>query len=445
MILLKSRGLFLRKHGANPLLLQETVLFQNLEIEVEMYKPIVMSLADQDQYEFPMVNFWRRRYPSVEGTLALKNRTTRYALADLVDETELRWQLDHFRELTFTDSEIEYIVDGPHTRDLYRDPEGFKSFLKHYRVPPIDVRREGATFDIRARDKMMYASFCETPTLAIVTNLVGKSLAMKIFGNLDEPRRIRDRNIASDIAKLKEFPGVKYVEFGTRRRYDAETQDAVVESHRTELPRQLIGTSNVLLAMRKNLKPFGTMAHKPIMAFSGIFHGSDDEIRASHMRFFDEWRDEYGSKLAIALNDTYGRSFYDDFGAERAKLWAGYRPDSGDPIEEGEAVIAFLERCGIDPAGQTCFFADGQNVDSMIRCHLHFRGRILHPFGPGTYMTNNVGLPNLSLVMKLVEANGHEVGKLTNNIAKANGSEQVIRDLKRIFGYTSTFSEECRY
>ena len=51
----------------------------------------------------------------------------------------------------------------------------------------------------------------------------------------------------------------------------------------------------------------------------------------------------------------------------------------------------------------------------------------------------------LSLVIKVIEANGHRTVKLSDNLAKATGDAYDIERFKRIFGHTVTTFEECRY
>jgi len=51
----------------------------------------------------------------------------------------------------------------------------------------------------------------------------------------------------------------------------------------------------------------------------------------------------------------------------------------------------------------------------------------------------------LSLVVKVVDSCGHGTVKLSDNLAKAIGTPEDIERFKRIFGYTGTLFETCRY
>ena len=61
--------------------------------------PIVRSLIDTDFYKLLMCQSVFRNKPDTVVTFSLINRSPSIRLADLVDEGELREQLDHIRTL----------------------------------------------------------------------------------------------------------------------------------------------------------------------------------------------------------------------------------------------------------------------------------------------------------------------------------------------------------
>jgi len=67
--------------------------------------PIVRSLLDTDFYKLLMCQMVQRHRPDTQVTFQLINRSTHIRLADLVDEGELREQLDHARTLQLTRGE----------------------------------------------------------------------------------------------------------------------------------------------------------------------------------------------------------------------------------------------------------------------------------------------------------------------------------------------------
>lgn len=67
--------------------------------------PIVRSLIDTDFYKLLMCQSIFRNKPRTDVTFSLINRTTSVRLADLIDEGELREQLDHIRTLRLSRGE----------------------------------------------------------------------------------------------------------------------------------------------------------------------------------------------------------------------------------------------------------------------------------------------------------------------------------------------------
>src|SRR5262249_3755297 len=71
--------------------------------------PIIDSLLDIDFYKFTMGHWVFKRYPTIPVRYAFKNRTAQVRLADYIDETELRRELDHLRTLRVNASELHYL------------------------------------------------------------------------------------------------------------------------------------------------------------------------------------------------------------------------------------------------------------------------------------------------------------------------------------------------
>src|ERR1700756_3921213 len=68
--------------------------------------PIIRSLLDTDFYKLLMLQMIWGLYRDVEATFSLYNRTRQVRIADEIDLTELREQLDHARTLRFTKKEM---------------------------------------------------------------------------------------------------------------------------------------------------------------------------------------------------------------------------------------------------------------------------------------------------------------------------------------------------
>jgi nicotinate phosphoribosyltransferase len=82
------------------------------------------------------------------------------------------------------------------------------------------------------------------------------------------------------------------------------------------------------------------------------------------------------------------------------------------------------------------------DADSIETTYRHFHGRVHTSFGWGTNLTNDfrdcdpdgaAGLAPISLVCKVVSANGRPAVKLSDNPAKATGEPKEIERYLRVF------------
>lgn len=408
--------------------------------------PIIRSLLDNDFYKFTMGQGIFRRYRDVPVKFVLKNRTKGIRLADFMDEQELRTELDHVLSSRFTKTKLHYLRGtNEYSERMFGEP--YLDFLAVLQLPPYHLEKVDGNYNLEFSGKWAEVTYWEIYALAIVNELYYRA-QLKGLGKFGKDRVFAEgiRRLAEKIERLKQRPDITFCDFGTRRRFSGEWQEYVVGVLAEELPGQFLGTSNTSLALDYDLLPMGTSAHEMYMGLSGIMHGNDEEIRASHNKVLQDWWEDYGFGLSIALADNYGSDFFfRDMTSEQAKKWKGLRQDSGDPIGFGEKAIAFYKRCGVDPKDKLLVFSDGLDVDTIIRIADHFAGRIRVTFGWGTNLTNDLGFPALSLIVKLMESNRHGAVKLSDNLAKALGKPEDIERFKRIFGYTNTEYQECRY
>jgi nicotinate phosphoribosyltransferase len=408
--------------------------------------PIIQSLLDTDFYKFTMGHWVFKRYPNVPVRYAFKNRTARVRLAEYIDEAALRRELDHVRTLRVNPSELHYLRGTNEYGDGIFS-EDYLQFLKELRLPPYELGCVDGTYTLEFSGVWAEAIYWETLALSIINELYYRACMERLSAfESDAVFATGTLQLAEKIKTLRSRPDITFSDFGTRRRFSRSWQEYVVRVLAQEMPGQMLGTSNTAMAMQYGLLPIGTLAHEMYMVLGGGIAQSDDTIRASHNRVLQEWWQEYGWGLSIALTDTYGTDFFfRDMTAEQARAWKGLRQDSGDPMAFGEKAIAFYERHGIDPRDKLIVFSDGLDLGTIVKLADHFAGRIRVSFGWGTNLTNDVGFQALSLVIKVIEANGHRTVKLSDNLAKATGEASDIERFKRIFAYTITLCEECKY
>src|ERR1700719_2333823 len=72
--------------------------------------PIVRSLLDTDFYKLLMLQMIREIYPDQHITFSVINRSKQVRLAEVIDESELRAQLDHARSIRFSKKELIWLA-----------------------------------------------------------------------------------------------------------------------------------------------------------------------------------------------------------------------------------------------------------------------------------------------------------------------------------------------
>lgn len=409
--------------------------------------PIIESLLDIDFYKFTMGQVAFHRYRDMPGKSAFINRTKKVHIPEFVDEDELRKELDHARTLRFSKSELHYLR-GTNEYQERMFSEDYLEFLAGLQLPEYDLRKVGGQYELEFPGKWSELTYWETVALSIVNELYYLHF-MRKPSKFEREKVYAEgvRRLAEKIDILKKRPDITFCDFGTRRRFSRDWQDYVVQTLAEELPpTQFLGTSNTYLAMKYSLLPMGTDAHERAMALSGIFHGSEAEIRASHNKNLRDWWDEYGWGLSIALTDTYGTDFFfSDMTPKQSILWKGLRQDSSDPFVFVDKAMTFYQRCGVNTQEKLIVFSDGLDVETIVKLADYCKEKIKATFGWGTNLTNDLGFPALSLIVKLIESNGHGTVKLSDNLAKALGKPEDVERFKRIFGYTGTEYKEVKY
>ena len=105
--------------------------------------PIVRSLLDIDFYKLLMAQFVLRNAPDVTVKFSVLNRSSKTRLADIIDEGELREQLDHIRDLSLSKGEV-YLVKGNlfyGKRAIFRP--SFIDWLEKLKLPEYELEKDG--------------------------------------------------------------------------------------------------------------------------------------------------------------------------------------------------------------------------------------------------------------------------------------------------------------
>lgn len=377
-----------------------------------MSTPIITSLLDNDLYKFTMLQAMLHQFPQTHSVYRFRcrnNGETAYPLANL--KADLENQLDMLCCLTFTQDELSYL------RQFRFFKSDFVDYLELFALKRrfITVDTDDNLLNINIEGPMIQAMFFEIFVLAIVNELYYKRLANDSV--LQEgQKRLNDKIAYLDtINQNPTEPPFIVADFGTRRRFSKDWQTHIVKTIHDKHPNILRGTSNVYLAKTLGITPIGTMAHEFMQAFQAL----DVRLRESQKAALECWVREYRGDLGIALTDVVGMdAFLKDFDLYFAKLFDGLRHDSGDPFVWGEKAIAHYQTLKIDPKTKILTFSDGLSFQKAWLLHLHFKDRIKTSFGIGTNLTNDLGLTQLNVVLKLVECNGQPVAKLSDSPGK---------------------------
>ncbi len=405
--------------------------------------PIVRSLLDTDFYKLLMLQLIWRRHRDTTATFALINRTRTVRLAEVIDQGELRAQLDHARGLRFTKKELIWLAGNSFYGEARMFAPDFLAWLAAFQLPEYDLRQIDGQFELRFEGPWTDTTMWEIPALAIVNELRARAaLRGKGRFTLDVLYARAKAKLWDKVERLRELPELALSDFGTRRRHGFLWQRWCVEALKEGLGPRLIGTSNVLLAMDHDLEAIGTNAHELPMVAAAL--APDDATLASApYRVLDEWRQAYGGNLLIALPDAFGSAAFLRDAPDWVADWTGFRPDSAPPVEAGERIIAWWRAHGRDPREKLLIFSDGMDVDSIAATYRHFNGRVRTSFGWGTNLTNDfrgcdpegaAGLEPISLVCKVVSANDRPAVKLSDNPEKATGAPEEIARYLRVFG-----------
>jgi len=403
--------------------------------------PIVRSLIDTDFYKLLMCQSVFRNKPDTQVTFSLINRSIKVPLANLIDEGELREQLDHIRTLTLSRGESTWLRGNTFYGKRQMFSPDFMEWFENLRLPPYHLERRGDQYELTFEGSWPEVMLWEIPALAVLMELRSRA----VLNSMDrfELQVLYARamtKVWEKIERLRQIDGLSIADFGTRRRHSFLWQDWCVQALSEGLGGKFTGTSNCKIAMRREVEAIGTNAHELPMVYSALAE-DDAALAQAPYDVLADWREEHDGNLRIILPDTYGTKGFLDRAPEWLNQWTGIRIDSGDPATAAEIAINWWQERGEDLSQKRVIFSDGLDVEKIAELHAKFSDRVNVSFGWGTLLTNdfrglvpNDSLAPFSLVCKAVSANGRPTVKLSDNPEKAMGPQDQIDRYKRVFG-----------
>ena len=403
--------------------------------------PIVRSLIDTDFYKLLMCQSVFRNKPNTQVTFSLINRSNEIRLAELVDEGELREQLDHVRSLSLARGESTWMRGNTFYGKRQMFTPEFMDWFETLHLPDYHLEKYKGQYNLTFEGSWPEVMLWEIPVLSVLMELRGRAV-------LGEMRRFElqilyARGMAKlweKIERLRNIDNLRLADFGTRRRHSFLWQDWTVQAMTEGLGEKFIGTSNCLIAKNRDLAAIGTNAHELPMIYSALAT-TDEALRKAPYEVMSDWHEEHDGNLRVILPDTYGTQGFLDNAPDWLAKWTGIRIDSGDPISGAEAAIKWWKTRGEDPKKKLVIFSDGLDVEKIVELQALFEGRVRVSFGWGTLLTNdfrglvsNDALKPFSLVCKVVSADGRPTVKLSDNPNKAMGPKEEVERYKQIFG-----------
>ena len=403
--------------------------------------PIVRSLLDTDFYKLLMCQSIFRNKPDTTVTFSLINRSKNIKLAELIDEGELREQLDHIRSLSLSRGESTWLRGNTFygKRQMFRSD--FMEWFETLKLPPYHLEKKADQYELTFEGSWPEVMLWEVPALSVLMELRGRAVLNKMAKFELEVLYARAMTkLWEKIENLRNIKDLKIADFGTRRRHSFLWQDWAVQAMLEGLENKFIGTSNCLIAMRRDIEAIGTNAHELPMIYSALAE-NDEELANAPYQVLADWHEEHDGNLRIILPDTYGTEAFLKRAPDWLKQWTGIRIDSGDPVEGAEAAIAWWQNKGENPEDKLVIFSDGLDTPTISDLHEKFNGRVKVSFGWGTNLTNDFrglvsdgSLDAFSIVCKPIKANERSTVKLSDNLNKAMGPSEEINRYKRVFG-----------
>jgi nicotinate phosphoribosyltransferase len=409
--------------------------------------PIVRTLLDTDFYKLLMLQMIWKLHGDKSVTFQLINRTQSVRLADSVEERELIDQLDHARGLRLAKNELIWLAGNSFygTKQIFEP--AFIEWLANFRLPDYELIRRDGQYELRFEGPWSHTTMWEIPALAIINELRARA-AMRSMSrfDLDVLYARAKAKLWSKVERLRVLAAegpLRLSDFGTRRRHGFLWQRWCVEAMQEGLGESFVGTSNVKHAMDTGLEAIGTNAHELPMVYAAVTD-DDDALRDAPYAVLRDWARMYGGNLLVVLPDCFGTTAFLRQAPDWVADWKGARPDSKPPIPAARELIAWWRERGRDPREKLVVLSDGLDIDAIENAVRALRGQVNVSIGWGTNLTNDFKdcapagvdgeLRAISLVCKVVEANGRPTVKLSDNPNKTVGPPREIERYRGVFG-----------
>lgn len=389
---------------------------------------MIQSILDNDLYKFTMQQAVHMLYPRAEAEYVFIDRgNTRFpdGFAD-----RLKKEVSKMADFRLSKDERRYLKEV-----CYFLTPVYLEFLASYIYNPEEViiNQDKEKLSVTVKGPWYRTILWEVPLMASISELY---FEMTQAGTVDRDARISNNRKKGQVLSSNK---VTFADFGTRRRVSSNIHKELIHDLLSVENNTLVGTSNVHLARKFNIKPLGTLAHEWFM-FHAVLHG----YQMANSSGVDAWVSVYHGDLGIALTDTYTTDiFLNTFDTMHAKLFDGVRQDSGNPFKFVDKILTHYKKLRIDPTTKTVVFSDGLDIDKAVAIHRHCQGKIRDSYGIGTNLTNDLGVAPLNIVIKMAKCRmtsdkpWRKTIKLSDDKGKHTGDKQELESCLRIFNLTN--------
>lgn len=391
------------------------------------FAPILTSMIDDDLYKINMGSVVFHLFPRAMVTYEFFNRGKTQFPEGFAER--LQEQVEMMADLRLTKEEAEWMKKISYIRPTYVE------WLEGYRMDPSEVliwstaglKANGfppGTLKVSVHGPWYRTIYWEVKLMAVISELYFKMTGQPMADDWEQ--RIENKTV-----KLQ-TNGCHWIDFGTRRRFSGEVQDAVVRHMR--MANGFLGTSNPHLAHKYGVTAHGTYAHESVMAMSALYG-----VRMANKMWMKHWAEHFEGNVGVALTDTFTTdAFLRDFSSYEARLFDGVRQDSNDPYAWGEKILTHYRNLNILTSNKRLVFSDNLNDDKYIALDKHFRQWAQPIGGIGTFFSNDVGVKALNMVIKMTSADFGfgpiNVVKLSDDHGKHTGNIEAIAQAKRELG-----------
>ena len=387
--------------------------------ESRIREPILTSILDQDLYKVSMGSVVFHLFPRAQVTYTFINRGKTpfpdgFAAA-------LNWQIELMGAMGLDWKERNYLDTIPYLRPTYVE------WLYGYKYDPNEVvvtQDDDGQIQIQIKGPWYRTIFWEVPLMAIISQLYFEMTGQNPDKSFESAMNLKGMKLSDS--------GCHWIDFGTRRRFSYDIQDALVRNMINY--KGFLGTSNIHFAHKYGVPAHGTFAHEYVMGMQALY---GDFITANKMAM-KHWSDHYDGLLGAALTDTFTtKTFLSSFGPYEARLFDGVRQDSGDPYAWGNLMLNHYKKLNIPTNNKRFIFSDALTTEKYIKLDQTFRPHCQPIGGIGTHFTNDVGdhVKPLNIVIKLSKAdfgNGPvDVIKLSDDVSKATGKAEKVEEAKK--------------